>query len=52
MKKIIINDIVNLVGVFKSIVLRYLNNKDISDFIKEKIKIIIDEYGYELNVFV
>lgn len=51
MKKITINDIANLAGVSKSTVSRYLNNKDISDSTKEKIKTIIDEYGYEPNAF-
>lgn len=51
MKKITINDIAGLAGVSKSTVSRYLNNKDISDSTKEKIKTIIDEYGYEPNAF-
>ncbi len=50
-EKITINDIANLAGVSKSTVSRYLNNKDISDSTKEKIKTIIDEYGYEPNAF-
>lgn len=44
-EKITINDIAGLAGVSKSTVSRYLNNKDISDSTKEKIKTIIDEYG-------
>ena len=51
MKKITINEIAKLAGVSKSTVSRYLNNKDISDVTKEKIKQIIDEYGYEPNAF-
>lgn len=51
MKKITIKEIADLAGVSKSTVSRYLNNKDISEATKNKIKEIIDEYGYEPNAF-
>lgn len=51
MKKITIKEIADLAGVSKSTVSRYLNNKDISNTTKNKIREIIDEYGYEPNAF-
>lgn len=46
MSKIIINNIVEIVGVVKSIVLRYLNGGKVSEEIKVKLKKVIEENNY------
>lgn len=50
-KKLTINDIAKLAGVAKSTVSRYLNEGSVKKETAEKIKKIIEENGYEPNVF-
>lgn len=46
-----INDVAKAAGVSKSTVSRYLNNGYVSDANRERIRIAIDETGYQTNVF-
>lgn len=46
-----VNDIARLAGVSKSTVSRYLNNGQVSFKTRQKIKKIIEETGYQPNVF-
>ncbi|SDI35010.1 LacI family DNA-binding transcriptional regulator [Dolosicoccus paucivorans] len=46
-----LNDIAKLAGVSKSTVSRYLNNGSVSEKTKEKLQKIIEETGYQPNVY-